>query len=126
MNATRICLGAIRFASAWMIAVALWRGGTLLCAETSNARAPALAKSGATDHATTVAKGRQLFLMNCAHCHARDATGDEGPDLHGVLKSDAKIAAMIKNGVKGKMPKFGAKLSDADVRAIVSYIRSLN
>jgi len=63
--------------------------------------------------------------MNCAHCHADDATGDEGPDLHGVVKSDARIAAMIKNGVKGEMPKFSHKLKDDDVRALIAFIRSL-
>jgi cytochrome c oxidase cbb3-type subunit 3 len=74
---------------------------------------------------TPAAKGRQLFLMNCAHCHADDATGDEGPDLHGTTKSDARITSMIKNGVKGQMPKFAAKLSDADIKALIAFIRSL-
>lgn len=63
--------------------------------------------------------------MNCAHCHAADATGDEGPDLHGIDKSDAKIAALIKDGVKGEMPRFSAKFSDADVRALVAFVQSL-
>ena len=67
----------------------------------------------------------KLFLNNCAHCHGADATGDEGPDLHGVTKSDAKIAGYIKNGIKGEMPKFGQKLSDADVKALIAFIRSL-
>ena len=66
-----------------------------------------------------------MFLMNCAHCHAADATGDEGPDLHGLHKSDARLAAIIKNGIKGEMPKFGAKLSDADVQALTAFIHSL-
>src|SRR5277367_3891876 len=70
-------------------------------------------------------KGRQLFLLNCAHCHGADARGDEGPDLHGVTKSDARIAAMIKNGIKGEMPKFGTKLTDADVLALIAYVRTL-
>ena len=64
-------------------------------------------------------------MNNCAHCHGTDARGDEGPDLHGVVKSDAKIASFIKNGIKGEMPKFGQKLSDADVQALIAYIRSL-
>lgn len=71
------------------------------------------------------ARGRELFLMNCAHCHAPDATGDEGPDLHGVAKSDNKIALLIKNGIQGKMPRFRAKFSEADVAALMSFIDSL-
>ncbi len=74
---------------------------------------------------TQARQGYALFMMNCAHCHGNDAHGDEGPDLHGVTKSDARIASMIKNGVKGEMPKFGAKLTDADVRALIAFVRSL-
>ena len=70
-------------------------------------------------------QGYKLFMNNCAHCHGTDARGDEGPDLHGVTKSDAKIASFIKNGIKGEMPKFGQKLSDADVKTLIAYIRSL-
>jgi mono/diheme cytochrome c family protein len=70
-------------------------------------------------------QGYKLFMLNCAHCHGNDARGDEGPDLHGVTKSDARITSMIKNGVKGEMPKFGSKLSDADVRALIAFVRTL-
>lgn len=70
-------------------------------------------------------QGRHLFLMNCAHCHASDATGDEGPNLHGVKKSDERITAIIQKGIKGEMPKFGAKFQDADVQALIAYLRSL-
>src|SRR5881398_2874468 len=40
---------------------------------------------------TDAAQGRHLFVMNCAHCHGDDARGDEGPDLHNLHKSDARI-----------------------------------
>ncbi|HWB61214.1 MAG TPA: cytochrome c [Chthoniobacteraceae bacterium] len=72
-----------------------------------------------------VAQGRHLFLQNCAHCHASDATGDEGPNLHGVKKSDERITTIIQKGIKGEMPKFGAKFQDADVQALIAYLRSL-
>ena len=74
---------------------------------------------------TQAHQGYTLFLMNCAHCHGNDAHGDEGPDLHGVAKSDARIASLIKNGIKGEMPKFGAKLTDNDVQALIAFVRSL-
>jgi mono/diheme cytochrome c family protein len=74
---------------------------------------------------TAANQGYKLFLMNCAHCHGNDARGDEGPDLHGVTKSDARIISMIKNGIKGEMPKFGAKLTDTDMKALVAFVRSL-
>jgi mono/diheme cytochrome c family protein len=74
---------------------------------------------------TEAYQGYTLFLMNCAHCHGSDARGDEGPDLHGVIKSDARISSLIKNGIKGEMPKFGEKLTDTDVHALIAFVRSL-
>jgi mono/diheme cytochrome c family protein len=75
---------------------------------------------------TPANQGYKLFLLNCAHCHGTDARGDEGPDLHGVTKSDQRIAKIIQNGVKGEMPKFSAKLNDADTRALIAFIRTLS
>src|SRR5579862_6109826 len=51
-----------------------------------------------------IAQGRTLFLASCAHCHGADATGDEGPDLHGVEVSDRYISTIITHGIKGEMP----------------------
>ncbi|HWF20050.1 MAG TPA: cytochrome c [Verrucomicrobiae bacterium] len=74
---------------------------------------------------TLANQGYKLFLLNCAHCHGDDARGDEGPDLHDVTKSDQRIANLIQNGVKDQMPKFSAKLTDADVQALIAFIRAL-
>jgi mono/diheme cytochrome c family protein len=71
-------------------------------------------------------EGRHLFLMNCAHCHGDDATGDEGPNLHNLHKSDARIHQVITAGIKGEMPSFAKKLGDNDVRALTAYLRTLN
>ena len=94
-------------------------------------RPMATAASGATEGLVTPPAGTRehqgyaLFMMNCAHCHGDDARGDEGPDLHVVAKSDARIASMIKNGIKGEMPKFEAKLNDAEVQSLIAFVRSL-
>jgi cytochrome c oxidase cbb3-type subunit 3 len=72
-----------------------------------------------------VATGRTLFLKNCAHCHAEDATGDEGPDLHNLHKADDFISRRIRNGVKGEMTAFGEKFSAGDVKALIAYLRTL-
>src|SRR5215510_2467125 len=69
--------------------------------------------------------GKRLFSFNCAHCHGVDARGDEGPDLHNLHKSDERIAAIIRNGIKGEMPAFGKKLKDEDVQALIGFIRTL-
>jgi mono/diheme cytochrome c family protein len=69
--------------------------------------------------------GYKLFDHNCAHCHGDDARGDEGPDLHGLRKSDARLEKIIKEGVKGEMPAFGKKFSDDEVKELVGYLRTL-
>ncbi|HWD91085.1 MAG TPA: cytochrome c [Verrucomicrobiae bacterium] len=75
---------------------------------------------------TAAREGYTLFMMNCAHCHGNDARGDEGPDLHGITKSDARISSMVKNGIKDEMPKFGSKLTDSDIKALIAFVRTLN
>jgi mono/diheme cytochrome c family protein len=116
-------LAGMTLAAALITGAGYWGGEMLLGAETKPIPAPASIASGA--ETAMVDSGHQLFLLNCAHCHGQDATGDECPNLHGVKKSDARITAMIKNGVKGEMPKFGSKLTDADVHALIAFIRSL-
>jgi mono/diheme cytochrome c family protein len=89
------------------------------------AQSPPTARSVIPPAGTQAYQGYTLFLMNCAHCHGSDARGDEGPDLHGVTKSDARISSLIKTGIKGEMPKFGEKLTDNDVQALIAFVRSL-
>lgn len=69
--------------------------------------------------------GRHLFLLNCAHCHGDDAHGDEGPDLHDLHKSNARIHQVITTGIKGEMPSFGKKFNELDVQALTAYLRTL-
>ena len=71
-------------------------------------------------------QGRHLFLTNCAHCHGEDAHGDEGPDLHNLHRSDARIHEVITAGIKGEMSSFGKKLGDPDVRQLIAYLRTLH
>ena len=77
------------------------------------------------DKSEITEKGRHLFAANCAHCHGDDASGDEGPDLHGVQKSDARITAIIQKGIKGEMPKFGQKFKEKEVQALIAFLRTL-
>jgi cytochrome c6 len=68
----------------------------------------------------------------CASCHGKDGSGNTAMGKKLGLKdytkdqgfSDAEAANVIKNG-KGKMKGYKAKLSDADVKALVAYVRSL-
>ena len=60
--------------------------------------------------------------MSCAHCHGADATGDEGPDLHGVQVSDRYIARVVSHGIKGEMPSFAKKHGTADIARHTAYV----
>ena len=70
-------------------------------------------------------KGHNLFDHNCAHCHGDDARGDEGPNLYNLRKSDARITAIVKGGIKGEMPSFAKKFNDGDIQALIAYLRTL-
>jgi mono/diheme cytochrome c family protein len=79
------------------------------------------------------------WSANCASCHGKDGSGSTmmGKKL-GVKDyrdpkvqtsfSDAEMERAIKEGVKtsGKetMKPFGSKLSQADIKALVAYVRS--
>ncbi len=78
--------------------------------------------------------GADTFKTKCQVCHAADGSGDtptgkalkplpyNSPD---VLKaSDSDLIAIVKNG-KGNMPAFGGKITDAQIKDVVAYIRTL-
>jgi cytochrome c oxidase cbb3-type subunit 3 len=102
------------------------RQGTTASAQpapASSAAKPGAPGSGETMAA--VAQGHQFYTQSCASCHGADAAGGYGPNLHHEDRSDAQIARVIKNGVKGRMPAFSAKYGDAQTQALVAYIRTL-
>jgi len=102
-------------------------GGTIAFAEYMQRRSALQSSLTSTNAPLSplVTQGQHLFLMNCAHCHGDDARGDEGPDLHGLRKTDARLSALINNGIKGEMPRFNQKLSPSDVQALVAFLNSL-
>lgn len=75
--------------------------------------------------AVNAKSGRTLFLKNCAHCHAADAHGYEGPDLHNLDWTNEQITTRIRNGKKGQMTAFANKLSAEDIALVVTYLRTL-
>lgn len=97
-------------------------------AESPKSPVPAVANStpGPVTGESLAARGRRLFLASCAHCHGADARGDDGPDLHDLEVSDHRIAVVITRGIKGEMPSFTKKHGEADVTALIAYLRSLD
>jgi mono/diheme cytochrome c family protein len=79
-----------------------------------------------TGPAAVVAEGRLLFLKSCAHCHGKDADGGEdAPGLQKMTISAAHMTLVIQSGIKGDMPSFAKKYSEADVAKIVAYLQTL-
>ena len=71
-----------------------------------------------------VARGQQLFMYNCNQCHPGGAAG-LAPGLNDKPLPAVAIKTQIRNGV-GAMPAFDeSRLIDADVDAIVKYLKSL-
>ena len=93
----------------------------------SNESSASLVSAAATPGLEKEARqGHKLFAHNCAHCHGDDARGDEGPSLYDLKKTDGGIARTIKGGIKGEMPRFGSKFSDAEIDALIAFLRTLN
>jgi mono/diheme cytochrome c family protein len=72
------------------------------------------------------------WSQHCASCHGKDGSGNTTMGKKLAVKdytkdqkfSDAEATETIKNG-KDKMKAFKDKLSDADVKALVAYVRGL-
>ena len=124
LSSPRVYLTGMGIASALILGAGYWGGEMLLHAESDNAEVT----SAVSEKESSVAlRGHDLFLMNCAHCHGDDARGiDEGPDLTRFHKSEARIASVVKKGIKGEMPSFGQKLTDADVKTLIRFVQSWN
>jgi cytochrome c6 len=76
-----------------------------------------------------------LFKTKCSTCHAADGSGSTqmgktlgAPDLRSEdiqKKTDAQLIDAVTNGVGKKMPAYKGKLTDAQIKDLVGYIRGL-
>jgi mono/diheme cytochrome c family protein len=72
--------------------------------------------------------GKAMFLANCSACHRPDGMGVKGafPALAGdpfVVGPKENPIGRVLNG-RGGMPTFKAELSDDQIAAILTYVRS--
>jgi len=97
-----------------------------------------------------VALGQQVYLAQCAACHGQNAEGQPNwkqPDANGNMPApphddsghtwhhaDGLLYEIIRDGFRDPlkppdspltMPAFGDKLSDAEIRAVITYFKSL-
>ncbi len=93
-----------------------------------------LCLAGSVSRAQDVANGEKLYKAKCASCHGPDGKGETAAGKatkardfgSSEVKSetDAAWTDVIVKG-KNKMPAYDKKLTDAEVKDVVAYIRSL-
>jgi cytochrome c6 len=78
--------------------------------------------AAAQDAATT-------YKAKCAMCHGADGKGGKmgtrdfaSPEVK--AETDAQLTDIVTKG-KGKMPAYGEKLKDTEIKDLVAHIRSL-
>jgi mono/diheme cytochrome c family protein len=95
-----------------------------------------------------VARGQALYGTHCARCHGANLEGEPNWQTrkpsgrlpapphdasgHTWHHPDAQLFGMVKNGIvpyappgyESDMPAFGSTLSDADISAVLAYIKS--
>jgi len=86
--------------------------------------------------AESLAKGKKLYVIDCAMCHGKDGDGkgDMASDIKNVTdftnpdalknRSDGELFYAIRKG-KGEMPPEGDRAKDDDIWNLVNYVRSL-
>jgi mono/diheme cytochrome c family protein len=73
--------------------------------------------------------GAALYNAICAGCHMPDGRGAVGAGAFPALAGNTKLEAagyplsIVANGLRG-MPPFGTQLNDAQIAAVVTYVRT--
>lgn len=73
--------------------------------------------------------GAVLYKTSCQACHMAQGEGAQGAGIYPALAKNAKLRTaryptfVVTNGQKG-MPPFGPMMDDAQIAAVVNYIRT--
>lgn len=88
--------------------------------------------SGQESDAELASAGETVFMDNCSACHAEDGTGDQmqgAPNLTDAIwlyGGDVDtLTYTVTNARFGVMPNWNERLTEADIRAVASYVHSL-
>jgi mono/diheme cytochrome c family protein len=83
--------------------------------------------TGTADTAKADQDAENIFNSTCGWCHQQGGriAGGIGPKLMATDKSDEFILNRIRNGKEGAMPAFGSNFSEAQIQALLRYIRNL-
>ncbi|MBV9233970.1 MAG: cytochrome c [Candidatus Eremiobacteraeota bacterium] len=111
------------------------------CAKGGNRSASASASASAeANNPASASDGAVVYQTNCSSCHQPDGKGLRGafPPLAGnplVTGTPTAPIAVVKNGLEGRvvvngvaysgiMPRWSGVLSDSQIAAVITYVRS--
>lgn len=125
----------MRFAILLVLAVAI-----VGCARSSNGSTAASASAAAAKNPASASDGAVVYEANCSSCHQVNGEGVPGafPPLSGnpvVTGNPAAVITIVKNGLEGRvdvngeaysgvMPHWKGLLSDEQIAAVITYIRT--
>ena len=123
MNLVRsLCAASLILATAGLLA-----SGAETDAQAPPQNPPANSQGSPTSKLTPddIAMGKELYAANCASCHGVDATGQLGPNLHGVVQrlGEQGVFGVVRNG-RGGMPPVSS-INDARVWQVIGYLKTL-
>jgi mono/diheme cytochrome c family protein len=99
---------------------------TVSFAQPSNAAGSAIPTAQAEASSNDL-DGRKMFSSNCGFCHQDGGRhAGRGPKLSKSERSDEFIIERIKKGKTGSMPAFQGVFNDAQIGALLAYIRGLD
>ena len=88
--------------------------------------------SGTPQDPGLVEQGATVFADNCASCHGEDASGDRAqgaPNLKDAIwlygGDFATIKETVTNARYGMMPAWQGRLTEAQIRAVATYVHQL-
>jgi mono/diheme cytochrome c family protein len=107
----------------------LYSAGAALAQDHENPRTPGQSDLGATTEAFTDTDGETLYRRACSGCHGPGGGGAYGAGQYPALAGNARLSSarypvhLIIEG-NGAMPSFGEWLTNGQIAAITTYIRS--
>jgi mono/diheme cytochrome c family protein len=120
-----------------LLALALAIAG---CAKSSHRPTAATVSAAAAKNPASASDGAVVYLANCSSCHQTNGQGVPGafPPLAGdpiVTGNPAAVIAIVKNGLDGRivvngqaysgiMPRWKGLISDEQIAAVATYIRT--
>jgi mono/diheme cytochrome c family protein len=129
-----------------VLGLALWSAGYIFTqrpdgvASLGDGRDPETLVKADVVASKDTANGMQLFTANCQACHQANGQGLSGvfPPLAGsewVLGDEKVLSQILLHGLSGKievlgktyqgsMPAFGSQLSDSEMAAVLTHVRS--